>query len=283
MTVRLHLLCHGQTDAALAAAFPDDEPLNPHGIAGATALAGNLPRVDAARCAGSARCVQTAAALDVAATVDPGLSECDYGRWRGHSLARVHADEPDALARWLGEPDVAPHGGESILKRAGRRLAGRAGRRKPVPAGDRGRLGDQGGGAARHARRRGVVLAGGHRPAQPDHPVRTARTLDGAFRGVRGCSVCLTWPGWLSSTAHPGAADRATGHSAVAETVSGDRRTAVGSLGAGQRVARPERGRGWQRGQEYEDRFMNCSRRIDSPQRRHGRSACPYTSSERAK
>ena len=35
------------------------------------------------------------------------------------------------------------------------------------------------------------------------------------------------------------------------------------------------RGRGWQCGQEYDERFMNASRRIGVPQRRHGRPSCP--------
>ena len=34
-------------------------------------------------------------------------------------------------------------------------------------------------------------------------------------------------------------------------------------------------GRGWHRGQEYEERFMNASRRIGAPQRRHGSPSRP--------
>lgn len=45
----------------------------------------------------------------------------------------------------------------------------------------------------------------------------------------------------------------------------------------------PERGRGWQRGHEYEERFMNGSRRIGRPQRGHGRPSWPYTASDRSK
>lgn len=38
---------------------------------------------------------------------------------------------------------------------------------------------------------------------------------------------------------------------------------------------RPLRGRGWQTGQEYEDRFMNASRRIGVPQRSQGSPSWP--------
>jgi len=38
---------------------------------------------------------------------------------------------------------------------------------------------------------------------------------------------------------------------------------------------RPFRGRGWQRGQVYEDLFMNGSRRIGAPQRGHGSPSRP--------
>ena len=43
------------------------------------------------------------------------------------------------------------------------------------------------------------------------------------------------------------------------------------------------RGRGWQRGQLNDDRFMNESRRIGVPHRLHGCPSRPYASSERSK
>lgn len=43
------------------------------------------------------------------------------------------------------------------------------------------------------------------------------------------------------------------------------------------------RGRGWQRGHEYDDRFMNGSLRTGRPHRGHGRPSCPYTASDRSK
>ncbi len=46
---------------------------------------------------------------------------------------------------------------------------------------------------------------------------------------------------------------------------------------------RARRGRGWQRGQVYDERFMNGSRRIGVPQRAQGSDSRPYTCSERSK
>jgi hypothetical protein len=43
------------------------------------------------------------------------------------------------------------------------------------------------------------------------------------------------------------------------------------------------RGLGWQCGHEKEDRFMNASRRIGVPQRRHGSPSRPYAFSDRSK
>jgi broad specificity phosphatase PhoE len=57
---------------------------------------------------------QTAAALELAPAVDPGLRDCDYGRWAGRRLSDVGAEEPNAIAMWLTDASAAPHGGESI-------------------------------------------------------------------------------------------------------------------------------------------------------------------------
>lgn len=43
------------------------------------------------------------------------------------------------------------------------------------------------------------------------------------------------------------------------------------------------RGRGWQRGQLNDDRFMNRSRRMVAPQRGHGLPACPYAERDLSK
>lgn len=60
------------------------------------------------------RAIQTAEALQVPAVVEPLLRECDYGVWAGRTLDEVKSRDPEAVAEWLRDPSVAPHGGESI-------------------------------------------------------------------------------------------------------------------------------------------------------------------------
>jgi len=57
------------------------------------------------------------AALEAAALrarPEPRLSECDFGRWAGSTLAEVHAADPDAARSWMLDPDAAPHDGEPL-------------------------------------------------------------------------------------------------------------------------------------------------------------------------
>jgi broad specificity phosphatase PhoE len=42
------------------------------------------------------------------------LRDWDNGRWAGRRLDDLQAEEPEALAAWLSDPDAAPHGGESL-------------------------------------------------------------------------------------------------------------------------------------------------------------------------
>jgi broad specificity phosphatase PhoE len=114
MTVRAILVCHGSTDAVRAAAFPRDEPLDQHGKTGATELVGRLPAADSYWTSPELRTRQTAEALGLKAIVQPMLRECDYGRWAGKTFDEIVADEPEAATSWLRDPEVTPHGGESI-------------------------------------------------------------------------------------------------------------------------------------------------------------------------
>lgn len=114
MPTRLTLICHGATDANRSARFPLDEPLDANEAGRAAALAATLRRADAVLTGPSLRARQTAAAFSPEAGVEAALDECRYGWWAGRTLAEVHADDPDAVAYWLAEPDAAPHGGESI-------------------------------------------------------------------------------------------------------------------------------------------------------------------------
>jgi broad specificity phosphatase PhoE len=133
MTIRLKLVCHAATAAVRSYAFPADEPLDPHGQRrlaavphGLASVAGDaedrsMGRVadirHANRCwtSPSLRARQTAEILKLDAAIEPMLRDCDYGRWIGRTFEDVQAQEPDALAAWLHDPDATPHGGESLL------------------------------------------------------------------------------------------------------------------------------------------------------------------------
>jgi len=110
---RLVLVRHATTSAVRRAAFPDDEPLDAAGEAAACALAGALGRGEAL-CGPSERSRATARLAGLDARVDPALDECDFGSWRGRTLAEVHAESPDDAAAWMTDPSSRPHGGESL-------------------------------------------------------------------------------------------------------------------------------------------------------------------------
>jgi broad specificity phosphatase PhoE len=116
MSVILTLICHAATHAVRDAAFPADEPLDPQGLAKATALAADIRRVDAVWTGPALRARQTAAALGLKATVDPALSDLDYGTWAGRSLADIETATPGSMAVWTTDCSAAPQGGESIVE-----------------------------------------------------------------------------------------------------------------------------------------------------------------------
>ena len=134
MTARLVLICHASTDAVRKSIFPDDEPLDAHGLKDAAALAGHLPHVDRCWTSPELRTRQTAEAMQLNADVQPMLRECDYGHWRGRSFDEVNAQQPEAVAAWLLDPSAAPHGGESDYRSddAGRDVARRSTARRPT-------------------------------------------------------------------------------------------------------------------------------------------------------
>lgn len=110
------LLRHATTTAVRRAAFPLDEPLDAAGLDAARALRGRLGRGEAL-CSEAGRARETAAAAGLAPVrVDAALNECDFGTWRGRSLAEVHERDPEAAEAWMTDPSAAPHGGESLLK-----------------------------------------------------------------------------------------------------------------------------------------------------------------------
>ncbi|HEV2783977.1 MAG TPA: histidine phosphatase family protein, partial [Actinophytocola sp.] len=113
MTTRVLLVCHAATSATRRAAFPDDEPIERPPLPMAE-------RVDLALTGPGTPCRQTAADLGLKPTIEERLRECDYGRWRGHTLAELTESEPEAVQRWRTDPTSAPHGGESTLDLLGR-------------------------------------------------------------------------------------------------------------------------------------------------------------------
>lgn len=114
-TTRLTLVRHAPSDATRRSAFPVDEPLDARGLDEARALAPRLERSDVAWTGPAARARQTAEALGLDAAVAPQLDECDFGAWRGRTLAELDTEDPVAVAAWIEDPAAAPHGGESLL------------------------------------------------------------------------------------------------------------------------------------------------------------------------
>ncbi|WP_175971543.1 histidine phosphatase family protein [Burkholderia sp. BCC0322] len=112
----LRLIAHASTRAMRIGTFPDDDPLDAHGLAEAAALrdrwadiTGTLVLCSPARCA-----VQTADALGLHADIDDALRDIDYRNWRGKRLHDLARDFPDELGAWIGDPSASPHGGESF-------------------------------------------------------------------------------------------------------------------------------------------------------------------------
>jgi broad specificity phosphatase PhoE len=110
----LLLVRHAPTSATRGSAFPADEALDERGREQAAGLAAAMPRGAAVITSPARRCRQTAEAAGLEAEVDDEIAECDFGAWSGKSLADVNDSDPDAVRRWMLDPDTAPHGGESL-------------------------------------------------------------------------------------------------------------------------------------------------------------------------
>lgn len=106
--VRLTLVSHAMTDAMAAGRFPDDEPLN---ALGRSQVDVATDRLDEALTAPETRARQTAELMGVRAAVDERLADLDAGWWKGLELG---GPAPEELAVWVGQPESAPHGGESV-------------------------------------------------------------------------------------------------------------------------------------------------------------------------
>jgi broad specificity phosphatase PhoE len=104
MTLRLTLVAHAPTEATRRHRFPLDEPADDPPAIPVDARAQALTSV-------ALRARQTADAAGVSASVDHRLDDWNLGTWAGRTLDDV---PPEALQAWLGDPDAAPHGGESL-------------------------------------------------------------------------------------------------------------------------------------------------------------------------
>ncbi|MYS48023.1 histidine phosphatase family protein [Streptomyces sp. SID5998] len=114
MTSRVTLVSPAMSPSLRQARFYDGDPIDDTGAAHARSAAGSLPPAAHTVLSPSARCAQTAAALGLDGVVRPELAGLDVGRWRGRALDEVGAAEPEAVTRWLTDPDWAGHGGESV-------------------------------------------------------------------------------------------------------------------------------------------------------------------------
>ncbi|VVU53827.1 phosphoglycerate mutase [Burkholderia anthina] len=114
--VSLRLIAHASTRAMRTGTFPDDDPLDAHGLADAASMRERFIGVPHAIALSSpALCAQqTADALGLRVRLDDALRDGGYGRWRGKRLHDLARDLPDELGAWLGDPRASPHGGESF-------------------------------------------------------------------------------------------------------------------------------------------------------------------------
>ncbi|MEU4807314.1 bifunctional RNase H/acid phosphatase [Actinosynnema sp. NPDC023587] len=120
---RLHLVRHGQTELSAARRYSGrgDPPLTDVGRRQAEAAAARLAKLDGVAAVVSSplgRAAATAAAVGGALGVEvealDGLIETDFGGWEGLTFAEAAEHDPDLHRRWLGDPSVAPPGGESF-------------------------------------------------------------------------------------------------------------------------------------------------------------------------
>lgn len=116
MTSRVTLISPAMSHSLRQARFDDGTTsLDDGGTARARAAAGTLPAAARVVVSPGVRCRETATALGLAAAEPVAeLAGLRTGRWEGRTLDEVGGSEPEAVARWLTDPDAAPHGGESV-------------------------------------------------------------------------------------------------------------------------------------------------------------------------
>ncbi|KAB2976867.1 histidine phosphatase family protein [Streptomyces sp. SS1-1] len=116
MTIRLTLL-RAAAPTERDVRFGGDTPLDERALEQVRGMAGSLPSPGTWLTAPSQRCRQTAWALaGDAVAVEPVLRDMDMGDWQGRSPDEVAAADGTGLARWMSDPEAAPHGGESVAR-----------------------------------------------------------------------------------------------------------------------------------------------------------------------
>ncbi|AIT61529.1 bifunctional RNase H/acid phosphatase [Corynebacterium doosanense] len=120
---RVVLVRHGQTDMSAAqqyAGLRDAEltDLGRRQVEAAAAAVSRREQIDLILTSPLRRCVATAEALAAAAgatvEVENGLIECDFGEYEGMTFAEAQERDPEGHRAWLGDPTLAPPGGESL-------------------------------------------------------------------------------------------------------------------------------------------------------------------------
>ena len=107
---------HGETALSVERRFSGtgDPELSDRGQAQAAAVAERLAGRDVAavvtsRARATAEAIGKSLGLDP--VVDEAIAEIDFGDWEGRTFAEIREQWPDELARWTGNPDLAPPGG----------------------------------------------------------------------------------------------------------------------------------------------------------------------------
>ncbi|MCC5475598.1 histidine phosphatase family protein [Streptomyces sp. NPDC059680] len=120
MTSRVLLVSPAMSASLRQARFDDGGSIDEGGAARARSAAGVLPSAVRVLSSPGVRCRETAAALGLDGVPVRELAGLDVGRWRGRTLEEVGAAEPEAVGRWLSDPECASHGGESVRDLCGR-------------------------------------------------------------------------------------------------------------------------------------------------------------------
>ncbi|MFB8761838.1 histidine phosphatase family protein [Nocardiopsis alba] len=130
---RLALLRHGRTPLSVERRFAGrgDIPLTEEGHAQAEAAARRLAGagVDVVVSSPLLRTRQTAGyaadLLGLPIEEDEGFVETDFGAWEGLTFGEASERDPEAVRRWLADPETSPPGGESFAEVARRVVAAR--------------------------------------------------------------------------------------------------------------------------------------------------------------